>query len=237
MAGRTFLQLCKRMAREVGIPGSGPTTVVSQTGEHEKIVRYIVDADMDIKRRFIDWNFMWKDDFSVSVVANDVTINSATTGWPTNLGYWDPTAFYLDKTTDSFIHLDKVAYLHWRNHLNVGSQQTSQPSLIAIAPDMSLRLHNKSDGAYTLTGEYWKKPVEMESNTDESEIPEEFRRLIIVRAKIMYGEHEDAPEVLQGAGAEHDDLLNQMENRYLRGQGIRGFAQAPDSEVQVVIPQ
>ena len=48
-----YLQLCQDMARDVGIPGSGPDDVASSTlsEEENNIVRYINQANIDIESR------------------------------------------------------------------------------------------------------------------------------------------------------------------------------------------
>lgn len=233
---QTFLELCVALAREVGVPESGPTTVVAQTGELEKIVRYIQDADMDIKRRYIDWKFLWLVDFSVSLTTNDQTVTSSTSGWPTSLGTWNPDAFVLDATADTFQELTYIDYDLWRRRYSYGTHNADTPQLVTIKPDKSLALYPKADGAYTLTGEYWKKAVKMTANSDTSDIPAEFRRLIVVRAKLLYAEHEDAPEISQGAGAEHDDLLDQMIAQYAPDQEVKRHFRAPASRQVVVMP-
>ena len=46
----TYLQLCQNMARDIGIPGSGPSSVTSATLSEEEnaVVRYIKNADIDV---------------------------------------------------------------------------------------------------------------------------------------------------------------------------------------------
>ena len=47
----TFLELCKDMARDVGIPGSGPSSVTSTalSEEENAVIRYVKKADVDIQ--------------------------------------------------------------------------------------------------------------------------------------------------------------------------------------------
>ena len=57
----TYLVLCQDMARDVGIPGTGPatTTTTDLSEEESAVVRYINNADQDIQSRWFDWDFLW----------------------------------------------------------------------------------------------------------------------------------------------------------------------------------
>lgn len=233
----TFLELCQNLARELSIPGSGPTTVVSQDGEHLKIVRYVRMADMDIKNRYIDWKFLWRDDFSTTLSVNQETLDSGSGDWPTNLGTWNPDQFVLDPTSDDYVTLEYTPYREWKRRFGYGTHTADMPGAITIKPDRSLAWFPKADSAYTLTGEYWKAAVPMTANGDISDIPARFRRLILVRAKLYYAELEDAPEISQGAGAEHDDLLDQLIAHEAPGQEVKRHTSAPESRRVVVVPQ
>lgn len=237
VSDQTFLELCQELAREIGVPGTGPSTVLAQTGELEKIVRYVRNADLDIKNRYIDWKFLWKDDFSYTLSANDEGLTSASASWPTNLGTWNPDMFVLDATSDDYRLLEYIPYKTWLRDYSYGTHTASTPEIITIKPDNSLAWYPKADKAYTLTGEYWKAAVKMTANTDTSDIPARFRRLIVARAKLYYAEHEDAPEVSQGAGAEHDDMLDQLIAQYAPDQEVKRHFRAPESRRITVVPQ
>lgn len=46
---RTYLELCQAFREDIGIAGTGPATVVGQTGILGRIVRWIADADITIQ--------------------------------------------------------------------------------------------------------------------------------------------------------------------------------------------
>ena len=54
----TFLELCQRMRQECGISGTGPSTVVSQTGNLKRIVDWVNTAWIDIQTTHQDWDWM-----------------------------------------------------------------------------------------------------------------------------------------------------------------------------------
>ena len=70
----TYLQLCQDMARDIGIPGTGPSSVTSTTLSEEEnaVVRYIKQADNDLQSRWFDWDFVWKE-ASITSVASTST--------------------------------------------------------------------------------------------------------------------------------------------------------------------
>ena len=57
------------------------------------------------------------------------------------------------------------------------------------------------------------------------------------KLKIYYGENEDAPEILSGALAEFEDLLDKLESDQLPGQKNRRFSRAQDITNFTVVPQ
>ncbi|RLC09555.1 MAG: hypothetical protein DRI24_21580, partial [Deltaproteobacteria bacterium] len=64
-----FLQLCKRLRQEAGLTGSGPSTVVDQTGISKQIVDWVNTAYVDVLSQHANWHFM-QDDFSFNTTAS-----------------------------------------------------------------------------------------------------------------------------------------------------------------------
>ena len=230
----TFLELCQRTAREIHIPGSGPTSISSTISEEEKIIRQVANADMDIQRDYIDWKFLWDDDYSHTLAQSEKVV--LTTSNPAILGTWDVDSFYIDRGLSTYRLLKYVEWHTFRDtyHLNDVTLQEDKPEFITIRPDKRLQLYPIPDQAYTLTGEYWKRADEMTDNNQVSIIPVEFHRLIVVRAKITWGEMNDAPDILMGASAEHDHLLDQMIAHYGPDQQVKRKLRSTSSERIVV---
>ena len=80
--------------------------------------------------------------------------------------------------------------------------------------------------------EYWRKPIRMREDNDVSRIPDDFSRLIILLAKILYAEHEDAPEVSAGAHEEYEVLMDGMIAAHLPDQG---FNKESHSDADLVV--
>ena len=215
MAKSTFLQLCQAARRACAISGTGPSVVTGQTGILEKLVEWVQLSDMETQSRWLDWDFM-HGSFSEPTIVGVADVTA-----PADIGLWDEQSFYLDSTTASYKKLEPLAYADWRERFRNGVKTNQKPSFVVITPSNDLKLEAPPDDIYTLTADYWKKPVKMVANIDTSMIPEEYERIIIARAKIMYAEDQGAGEVLVSAQVEFDDLLDKLEAKYLPGRGNR----------------
>ena len=94
----TYLVLCQNMARDIGIPGTGPSSVnASDLSEEENaVVRYVKQADLDIQSRWLNWDFLWSE--------ADITpsIGTSTLTSPTDLANWKLDSIIFSKATDSY---------------------------------------------------------------------------------------------------------------------------------------
>ena len=93
------------------------------------------------------------------------------------------------------------------------------------------------DATTAISAAYWKTPTEMSVDGSESPIPSRFHKIITARSKIYYSENEDAPEILAGALAEFEDLLDKLEADQLSGQKKRRVSRAQNIESFTVGPQ
>jgi len=208
----TFLELCQLMRQECGVGGSGPSAVTGQTGMLAKLVSWVAAADMDICTKYLDWGFLHSE-HSVPTVAGTKDVSA-----PSDFGMWDEESFYLNRTTDQYQKLTPVDYFEWRDAYRNGVKTNAKPTMVIIKPNKDLILEPPPDIEYTLTADYYKTATKMTANTSVSLIPTKFDRLIIARAKMWYAEHENAPEVMQGAVVEYKELMGRLESLYLRGQ-------------------
>lgn len=229
MAKSTFLQLCQTVRRECRIAGSGPTAVTGQTGVLDRVVNWVADADQELQGRWFDWDFLHVTTWSHSTVANTATVAA-----PADLGVWDRESFFLDYTTANHKNLPVIDYKKWRTLLRQGVKTSQKPDNVIILPDNSLILEAPPDDVYSLTADYWKRPVKMTGPTDTSPIPEEYERIIVARAKIAYGEGESVGEILASGQVEYDDLLDKLESKYLPDQKAR---RQSDPGMMVVRPE
>jgi hypothetical protein len=218
-----FLELCQATRQELGISGTGPTSVAGQTGQNQMIVDWVREADLFVQRLHADWNFLW-DQWTQAL-----TVGTDTYDAPTDLSFWDLESFVIDRGTVDAMGLYPDSYKSERDNITLREQAT--PVKFTILPNGKVRLYPPPDKAHTLSADYWKAPVEMSANTDESVIPEQYRRIVIVRAKMFFVEEEQVFDQYQVYGAEFATVLNSLEAHSLPGQQFRAQAQAIPTRV------
>ena len=229
----TYLVLCQDMARDIGIPGTGPSSVTASDLSEEElaVVRYVKQADLDIQRRWFNWNFLWTE-ATITPSAGTSTLSS-----PANLGNWKLDAIVWSKATNDYQELDYMDWDEYKLEYKLGVVDSGTPEVFSVKPDNVLDVYPTPDAATTISVEYWKTPTELAADSDISAIPPRFHNIIIARAKIYYGENEDAPEVLSGALAEFEDLLDKLESDQLPGQKNRRFSRVQDLFNYTVTPE
>jgi hypothetical protein len=223
----TFLELCQTVRQEVGISGTGPSTVLSQEGQLKVIVDFVAAADYQIQSLWHDWNFLWAQYSSTLSTGT----RAPATQQPTDLSNWDMRSFFLDYTSDDAISLTPLSYIDWRADLRQGTATNNSPTYIVVQPDESVIVDPPPDQAYTITADYWKTPTRLTANADVSDIPIQYHRVIVSRAKTMWAEREEAPEILLASSAEYQDLLDKLESQSLPGQRGRRFGNEDLSQI------
>jgi len=221
----SFLELCQEYVNEVGITDSEPTAVTGQVPRIQRAIRDIQQADLAVQRLYHDWNFLHTQ-FSTNTI-----IGTAAYSAPSDLGVWDNTSFWLNYSLSTHSQLIIKDYKSWRNSYGPGVQTNALPGFVIVKPDKSLVLSSPPDAVYALTADYWKNPVKMTANTDTSQIPVKFERIIILRAKLFYAAQEDAPEIRQDTLAEYQDLLSQLTSAELPGQQNRMMSEGEAESV------
>ena len=213
----TFLELCQTVRQEVGVSGTGPTTVLSQEGQLKVIVDFVAASDFEIQILWEDWDFLWAQ-YSSTLATG---VKEPVLQKPTDLGTWDTRSFYLNYTTDDSTHLTPFSYVDWRTDFRQGTQTNMVPSYAVVQPDQNVFVDPPPDGAFTITADYWKTPTLMAANATVSPIPVQFHRIIVARAKTMWAEREEAPDILISASAEYADILDKLESSQLPAQKAR----------------
>ena len=234
----TYLVLCQDMARDVGIPGTGPSSVTSTSLSEEEnaVVRYIANADQDVQSRWFDWDFLWSE-ASITAISGTSTLTSSNTGFPSALGNWKLDSLVWDKASDSYQILEYMEWNSYREMYKYGTIDSDVPEVYSIKPNNDLDLYPTPNAATVISAEYWATPTVLAADADISAIPPRFHKIIIARAKMYYAENEDAPEVMAGAVAEFEDLLDKLEADQLPSQKNRRFSSAQNMFNFVVRPE
>ena len=234
----TYLVLCQDMARDVGIPGTGPSSVTSTSLSEEEnaVVRYIANADQDVQSRWFDWDFLWSE-ASITAISGTSTLTSSNTGFPTALGNWKLDSIVWDKSSDSYQILEYMEWNSYREMYKYGTIDSDVPEVYSIKPNNDLDLYPTPNAATVISAEYWATPTVLAADADISAIPPRFHKIIIARAKLYYAENEDAPEIMVGSLSEFEDLLDKLEADQLPRQKNRRFSSAQDMFNFVVRPE
>ena len=229
----TYLVLCQNMARDVGIPGTGPSAVdaTDLSEEENAIVRYVKQADLDIQSRWFNWDFLWNETTITPV------IGASTLSSPADLSNWKLDSVVFSKATGSYQELEYMDWDDYNIEYKNGVVASGTPEVFSIKPDNVIDVYPTPDAVTTISAAYWTIPTELSADGDISAIPPRFHKIITSRAKIYYAENEDAPEILAGALAEFEDLLDKLESDQLPGQKNRRFSRAQDITNFTVVPQ
>ena len=220
MATDTYLEMVSDMILETGLNGgNAPSSIAGAEGDAAKVAYWIRIADMQIQRERIDWRFLWNQyDAQLSPDSNVVPSPVDRSG-DDDVNQQTLLINTIAKDRLAIIDTNGEAYfpqyLDWVTYSPLYAYETqpvsNYPSYWTIRPDRAILLSEPIESSDLICRyEYWRKPLEMRTSTSTSPIPDDYTRLIILLGKILYAEHEDAPEVDVGSTAHYDIVLNQM---------------------------
>lgn len=211
-----FLQLAQKLRQKCGGSGTGPATVVGQTGESKDFVDWINEAWLLIQAHESNWKWMRKPFSFTTTAGKNFYLPSATVGETgiTDLAKYhdlDSWRCYLTATgrTDEGF-LVPWHYQLWRDAYDFGANATLQdrPSVFAIRDnDRAIMLGPIPNDVYTITGEYQSVPTELADDTDVPGLPDRFHMAIVYRAMMLYAKQEAAQEVYADGEEEFNKML------------------------------
>ena len=215
----TFLQLAQRLRQEAGISGTGPATVVSQTGESKKVVDWIQTAYEDIQNLHAEWDFL-RTDLTFQTIAT-VNTYAKTAISADEHGEWVDDSFRSYLTSGGVGSEQFMYWMNWKDFrdwslLASARNSTGIPRYIAQKPDTSLIVWPTPNAAYTINGEYFKRPQTMTANADIPLIPDKYQVIIVWRALMFYAGQANAPELYAVGQTEYKRLLRKLESSQLQ---------------------
>lgn len=239
----TFLEICQDFVSELGVAnGTGPNSVLNQTGEYRNVVRWIRDSSLWIDNNWKDWKYLKLEYFGVLGTNNEISLDRFAPA-PNNppgvlVRRWDKDSMWIDKQG---ITASPLAFVEWDRFRQLYDtsrdlpNQRSKPTTFTIRPDNTIQTFPIADALYTMSGEFWRRPPVLKVDNDTPLMPAEFHRLIVCRAAIMYGNREDAPEIISGMETEYDTLLPMLQADQLPGFDLEGMS-TQDQLIDVTIP-
>jgi hypothetical protein len=221
----TFLELAQRVRQECGVAGTGPASVVGQSNEARRIVDWTAQAWMEIQGLHDMWNFM-QGEFSCNIAISQDEITLANAGVAADHRRWKTDTFRIYRTADGVADdswLVEWGYDTLRDTYRFGQQTPGRPVVFSIRPrDRAILLGPAADVAYTVYGEYQKRPVLMTADADVPSIREHHHVAIVYKAMEYYALYESASEVLERARRGYSVSLTAMEREELPDISICG---------------
>jgi hypothetical protein len=206
------------LRQECRISGTGPTTVVSQTGEYKKVVDWIDAAYQDIQNIHANWRFLQSTfSFTMTIGTRDYT--------PAEAGISDLSKWKFEEYGDIRCYLiasdeQRLEYMTWddfRDHYLIGTSRTTsgRPSVFTIEPDDTIDFDVLPDAAYTCVGEYFKTPDVLSGDTDIPLFPSQYHLAIVYRAMMFYGADYAADEKYTHGYNEYRKIMRTLEHNQL----------------------
>ena len=221
MSTDTYLELVSDFITETGLNGSNPpSSIAAASGDALKAVYWIRVADLTIQRERIDWDFLWEKPIvnlaqGSNIVPPQQDDNSGSSNAATHTALINVMSKKKLGIIDANGEVHFPEWMHWDEFSTlydyVDLEVHDSPAWYSINPARVIKLSSLIESSgLTCKYEYWRKPLRLRAGTDTTRIPDDFTRLVVLQAKIMYAEHEDAPEVSAGSHEEYDILLDQM---------------------------
>lgn len=225
-----FLALAQKLVEKAGMSGSGPVSVVAQTGEMKRAVNWINEAWLNIQEMREDWDWM-RGSVSFSTVPQKATYTAQEAGindlaeWLMNTSVCTFRIYDTSVGVRSEIFLSYINYDSYRDSHLYGNMRLSygRPMHITVTPDMSIGLGQIPDSAnYTIVGDYFKTPSQMTADADVPSLPSRFHMAIVYLAMVYYGEFEQDDYVRQTSMENFNKMLSRMNIAQLPEMVARG---------------
>lgn len=214
-----YLALINRARVECGVSGASSPLITAQglTGESLRMAQWINSAWTDVQNAHEDWQWM-RYPVEFNTVSQQQTYTPTQAGVSSTFGNWKRDSFRASSVGQSYADeqlLNFMDYNTFRNLYVYGNMRTTyaRPVVVSIVPnDKSLAFGAVPDQAYVITGEYYRKPVEMSANTDTpTGLPDRFHMMLVYRAMMSYGGYEAASEVYSRGEIEFKRMMNRLE--------------------------
>lgn len=219
----TFLQLVQRFRQETNYANTGPTTVLSQTGDHARAVSWVDDAYRELQNRHF-WDWLRKDFTLAASSGNDTYDYTSATDVPTSTAIsrfkaWaitdhrNPPLCYLTASgSNASYWLTYIPWEEFRTVYKIGNQTDAAPAHITIDPSHNIVLGPQPGDSYTITGEYHRSAQSLAADGTVPEMPTDYHMAIVYKAMEDGGYFDAADEILARALKKGRKLIRQLES-------------------------
>jgi len=234
---RTYLEIVQDFVSEVGVAGgTGPIDLATglESSGVSRVIQYVREAHLSICTMWPDWDFLWLEETGTTtqdqVDAGATVLPSAT---PKPRRYKTQRHSFQIQSGNAW---RDVRYLEWDDFKKIyrhGSPRTpsTTPNAWTFRPDRTIEFSHPIGGVFDYRYEYYREPPNLVNDDDEIILPDGYDRLVLVRAKIIFAERENAPEIMQGSANEFDEMVTRLESNYLPG--FRGGASHEEQDMVV----
>ena len=215
----TYLALCQKFRKLVGITGSGPSTVTGQSGMNEKITIWVRDAEEWVRNEWEDWDFLFEPKEAITVTASTSTFSLDDLSI-TDLAFWKEDSFVRDPGTDDYQKLAfDIPYDEYlKSDMYLGATVTGQLERVVIrTSDNALIFYPTYGSATTVWGSYYKAPTVLTSDADTSLIPARLEDVILYRAKMYYAEAFEDVALYESANVDYTRTLTKLMSACAKG--------------------
>lgn len=182
-----FLQIAQRAYREAGLTGSGPVSVLNQTGRAYDVVNWVLQAHEEIQTARPDWIFDWvqasfaltagRDVFST---VNDFGVVGGVRGFVRTGAY----AYVTSQGVNARLWLE---YVEWERFRQLPVPVVpGVPVAFSMRPDGDVHYYPRPDRASTAVHEYFRNPQTMAADDDIPRMPA-WSHMAIVWKAVMIG--------------------------------------------------
>lgn len=198
----TFLEICQRIAQESGYSSTGPSSVVSQTGDNLRFVIWAQDSDLEIQGLRTDWDFM-REELSLSFAS----VNTASL--PSDFNRVDQASIVGTRADGTKFYPD---FVHPREMRLIKREQTDNGGIPiwVMFDNGSCEFFPTPTETVTLSADYFVNPIKMTANSDTPRIPEQYHMAIVFHALMSHGAYDEASNTWQHAHSKWTQYFNQM---------------------------
>ena len=204
----TFLELCQQVVRDAGISGTGPSTVVSQSGTLKRVVGFTAAAWQKIQGLHTDWSFM-RGDASFTLTPATQAYSLATIR--ATIPLYDVPDLNECRWTDKSGRLQKVDWSVWTGGNYDLATGTGKPQLVTERTDRALLFYPIPTAANVFTMKYRRTPQVLAANADEPICPTRHHEVIAYRALMLWAAFDQDGALLKTATDEYEERLSQLE--------------------------